>query len=96
MIAPITAYIVGICFLVLQPASLHQFVYIYPTNPDSGGIIWLNFIRIIQYCMVIGQVTIAGLLGIKQASIGAPLMFRKLSPAISVSLAMATHQSCSL
>ncbi|GAX10877.1 hypothetical protein FisN_31Hh086 [Fistulifera solaris] len=74
VIAPITSYIVGLCFFVLHPSFLHQFVYIYPTNPDSGGVIWLNFIRIIQTCMVIGQVTIAGLLGIKQASIGAPLM----------------------
>ncbi len=77
VIAPITSYIVGLCFFVLHPSFLHQFVYIYPTNPDSGGVIWLNFIRIIQTCMIIGQVTIAGLLGIKQASIGAPLMIRK-------------------
>lgn len=77
VIAPITSYIVGLCFLFLHPAFLHQFVFIYPTNPDSGGIIWLNFIRVMQNAMVIGQITIAGLLGIKQASIGAPLMIRK-------------------
>jgi hypothetical protein len=35
----------------------HQFIYIYPPNPDSGGKIWLNFIRILMSCMLIGEFT---------------------------------------
>jgi hypothetical protein len=52
----------------------HHFVYVYPTRPDSGGKLWINFIRILLVCILIAQFTIFGLLGLKQAKIGAPLM----------------------
>jgi len=66
----------GACFGILQPALLHQFVYIYPKNPDSGGDIWANFIKILLNIMVVAQIVLVGLMGIKEGVIAAPLMFR--------------------
>ena len=33
-IAPVSSFILGFCFLILRPACLHQFVYIYSATPD--------------------------------------------------------------
>lgn len=76
VIAPLSSVFLGFSFLVLRPAVLHQFVYIYPTKPDSGGVIWMNFIKVILSCMLIAQITILGLLSLKEATIGSPMMFR--------------------
>jgi len=38
-------------------AYLHQFVFIYPKNPDSGGKLWTKFIRYLLVCMLISEVT---------------------------------------
>jgi hypothetical protein len=76
-IAPLTSYILGFCFLLMRPAFLHQFVYIYPTSPDSGGMIWMSFIKILLMCMLIAEITLVGLMGLKKASVATPLMVRK-------------------
>jgi len=52
----------------------HNFVFIYPANPDSGGKIWTNFIKILMTCMLIAQFTIVGLMALKQAAVATPLM----------------------
>ena len=76
-IAPLTCFFLCFCFIILRPAFLHQFVYIYPTLPDSGGKIWISFIRIIMVCMTVAQLTLVGLMALKKASIATPLMARK-------------------
>lgn len=55
-IAPITSFVLGFCFLYLETNYRHQFVYIYPTIPDSGGKIWSNFIQIVCLCMILAEV----------------------------------------
>jgi hypothetical protein len=74
VIASLTAFVVGFCFLYTMIAYKYQYIYIYPTLPDSGGQIWKNFIRILTVCLLIAQFTILGLLGLKKATIAAPLM----------------------
>ena len=76
-IAPLACFFLCFCFIILRPAFLHQFVYIYPTLPDSGGKIWISFIRIIMVCMTVAQLTLVGLMALKKASIATPLMARK-------------------
>jgi hypothetical protein len=61
----------------MRPAFMHQFVYIYPTSPDSGGMIWMSFIKILLMCMLIAEITLVGLMGLKKASVATPLMVRK-------------------
>lgn len=46
-IAPIASFFVGICFFFMNACYRHQFVHIYPTFPDSGGVLWANFMKIV-------------------------------------------------
>jgi hypothetical protein len=77
VIAPLTSYILGFCFVIMRPVFLHQFVYIYPASPDSGGVIWADFIKILLICMIIAELTILGFLALKKSEIGSALMVRK-------------------
>ena len=72
-ISPLTNFIVAFVFLGLQTLLRHQFVYIYPTVPDSGGKLFENFIKIMVTCMIIAEITLLGLLGLKKASVASPL-----------------------
>jgi len=74
VIAPLVSFIVAFCMLFMGAVMRHQFVYIYPTTPDSGGQMWMNFVHILCSCMLIAEITIAGLLGLKKATIATPLM----------------------
>jgi hypothetical protein len=56
-ISPLTNFILAFCFLFLGTMLRHQFIYVYPTVPDSGGKIWANFIRIFVSCMIVAQIT---------------------------------------
>lgn len=47
----------------------HQFVYVYPTKPDSGGKFWLSSMQFILAAMLIAQFTIVGLLSLNTAPI---------------------------
>ena len=46
VIAPIVTFILAGCFAILGGMFRHHFVFIYPEHPDSGGQIWVGFIRI--------------------------------------------------
>ncbi|CAJ1962995.1 unnamed protein product [Cylindrotheca closterium] len=73
-IAPITSFFVGICFFFKAAAYRHQFVYIYPTFPDSGGHLWANFFKLLPNLMTIGQIVLQGMLGLKKQPIANALM----------------------
>lgn len=73
-IAPISNYVLLVCFLVQKAGILHQLVYIYPPFPDSGGRLWLQFFGFVPWGMMISQVTIIGMLGLKRASRAAAAM----------------------
>jgi hypothetical protein len=74
-IAPITCFFMAICFIFMGAGYRHQFVYIYPTFPDSGGKLWAAFFKIIPICMIIAEVTIVGLLALKKAAAASAMMF---------------------
>jgi hypothetical protein len=74
VISPITNFVVAFCFVYMGSIFRHQFIYIYPARSDSGGKMWINFIRVLVSCMFIGEVTIMGLLGLKKAASAVPLM----------------------
>jgi len=73
-LAPITSIFIFICFLFMGAAYRHQFIFIYPTKPDSGGKLWVQFMRLIPVCILIAEVTIVGFLALKKASIASGLM----------------------
>ena len=57
VISPLTNYFVAICFMYMTAVFRHQFVYIYPATSDSGGKMWIKFIRIFIACLFIGEFT---------------------------------------
>lgn len=74
VIAPITCVFMFICFLLIGAAYRHQFVYIYPTKPDSGGALFVQFMKLVPSCILIGEITIAGFLGLKKTPAASALM----------------------
>jgi hypothetical protein len=73
-IAPISNYFMLACFLIQKTCILNQLVHIYPPFPDSGGRLWLKFFGFVPWGMMISQVTIIGMLGLKRASTAAAAM----------------------
>lgn len=76
-IAPLTVFILGFCFVLTRTAYLHNLIYIHPNTRDSGGRIWITFIRILIYTMFIAEFTTVGFLGLKGSTIATPLLVRK-------------------
>jgi len=73
-IAPITSAFLALCFLIMATTFRHQFVYIYPTRPDSGGKLYRTFLNLILTCIVVAEVTVLGLYGIKLSPIASAMM----------------------
>lgn len=84
-IAPLASYILGLCFLVMGGLFRHQFIYIYKPHPDSGGYLYLAFIRTLTTCMIIAEVTITGLLALKKSPAATPLMVPLLVCTVRIS-----------
>ena len=74
VIAPLTVFIQGFCFLFMLVSYRHQLIYIYPSHDDSGGKVWTGFIKILCTCMLIAQITIVGLMALKKAAIATSMM----------------------
>ena len=74
-LAPITSIFMLFCFLIMGAVYRNQFVFCYPTLPDSGGKLWIQFMQIIPTSLLIGEVTISGFLALKTAPVATALMF---------------------
>ncbi|KAG7370337.1 protein of unknown function DUF221-domain containing protein [Nitzschia inconspicua] len=74
VLAPIVSVFLFICFLLIGSAYRHQFVYIYPTKPDSGGALYVQFMKIMPTCILIGEITIAGFLALKRTPAASALL----------------------
>lgn len=73
-IAPLTSFVLAFCFNLSRTSYLHQFVYIYPKSRDSGGIIWLNFIKVVLGIQFIAEGCVVAILFLRKAGIVTPLM----------------------
>lgn len=67
--APFTCYVQVFNFFLMTMVYRHQLIYNYPTGNDSGGKLFLKFIKIILIAMLIAELTMLGYLGIKKAPI---------------------------
>lgn len=74
-LAPITSIFVFLCFLFMGSVYRNQFIFIYPSKPDSGGKLWVQFMRLVPICLLIAEITILGFLALKSASLALSLMF---------------------
>ena len=73
-ISPLVNWFCMVLFLFCGSVYRYQFVFNYPNTPDSGGTVWLYFMRVILICIIIAQVTIFGFLSLKESAIGAIFM----------------------
>ena len=73
-ISPLMNWFCMVLFLFCGSVYRYQFVFNYPNTPDSGGVVWLYFMRVLLVCIIIAQVTIFGFLTLKQSVIGASFM----------------------
>jgi hypothetical protein len=73
-IAPITSIFLCFCFLLLECGYRYQFVHNYPKAHDTGGQIWKYFIKFTLASMVVAQLTLIGLLSLKQSHYAGPAM----------------------
>lgn len=85
-IAPIMSYIMVLCFSILRLTYRNQLLYVYPSTQDSGGILWEKMMKLIMTCMIIAEVTLIGILSIKQGLIATTLMIPLVAITVLFSL----------
>jgi hypothetical protein len=72
--APLVNWFLAFCFILLGSVYRYQFFCNYTTKPDSGGRMWLSFMTIVQVATIVAQLTLYGLLALKQAALAIPLL----------------------
>jgi Calcium-dependent channel, 7TM region, putative phosphate/Late exocytosis, associated with Golgi transport/Cytosolic domain of 10TM putative phosphate transporter len=87
VISPVINYFVLICLIIMSTSYRYQFILNFPSTPDSGGMLWYDFISICMTCMVIAQITLVGLLALKKATYSLPCM----APLLSITVAFALY-----
>ena len=73
-ISPLVTFVAAFCFLWLRVTYTNQNMFVYSPTPDSGGKLWPKAIRILLSCMIISEVVVLGVLGLRQSLIAFPLM----------------------
>lgn len=81
-ISPITCVFLLGCFLIMESGYRYHFIHNYPAYPDSGGRIWEGFMLALMFSMLIGQLTLIGLLLLNQAFYSVPA----LAPLLAVTM----------
>lgn len=64
--APLVNWFLMLCFVALYPAWRYQILCNYPTQPDTGGQIYIYFLSIVRISSIIGQLTLWALLALKR------------------------------
>jgi len=72
--SPITSYFTLLIFGLLAMGFRNQFIFCYPIANDSGGTLYLSFVKIMIICIIIAEIVLAGVLGLKLAPIALGLI----------------------
>jgi hypothetical protein len=64
-IAPIVPLFMAPCFIICESGYKYHFIHNQKPTPDSGGTMYKTFINVVLISMLIGQVTLMGLLALK-------------------------------
>jgi hypothetical protein len=72
--APILSWFVAPGFVLMEAAYRHNYIFNYAKKPDSGGVMWLNFLRILLPCMLVGQTALLAYLVVKEATVAWPFL----------------------
>lgn len=73
-IAPVTCIFLWGAFLLCECGYRYHFIHNYKTSPDSGGRIFKGFTRVLLGSIFIGELTLIGTLGLKQAVYAIPAL----------------------
>ena len=73
-ISPITSVFLLGCFLILESGYRYLFIHNYSTSPDSGGRIWAGFVVLMFAGIIIGELTLIGLLILNSAFYAVPAL----------------------
>jgi len=74
VLAPLACFVMTFGFFCLQLAYRNQVIFIYDPSNDTGGKLWPKVAGYIIVTMLISQVTIFGVLALKEGSIQSTLM----------------------
>mmetsp|Transcript_12969 Transcript_12969/g.31598 ORF Transcript_12969/g.31598 Transcript_12969/m.31598 type:complete len:1086 (-) Transcript_12969:153-3410(-) len=72
--SPITCVFLFGCFLINEMGYRYHFIHNFKTEADSGGRIWTGFINLLLSSVIIGQLTLIGLLLLNQAFYSVPAL----------------------
>lgn len=72
-LAPVSSFITALGFFVQLLVYTNQFVYVYDPSNDTLGKLWPKVAGYVVVCMIISQITILGVIGLKQGEM-APAM----------------------
>lgn len=73
-IAPVTSFFLLFCFVLLESGYRYHYFHNYPRAADTGGRLWKTFIDFTLASMLIAQLTLIGLLLLKQSFYAGPLV----------------------
>ena len=73
-IAPITCFFLLFSFQVLEIGYRYQLIHNYPRAFETGGRLWMHFIRFTMASMLVAQLTLIGLLALKQSVAAGPAL----------------------
>ncbi len=73
-IAPLMSFVMLILFVVMLVTYQNQFIYVYSSVHDQGGILWTRMVKILLFYMIVAEVTLIGIMSIKQSAISSSLL----------------------
>jgi len=73
-IAPVTSIFLCFCFILVECSYRYQLIHNYPVDFDTGGKLWKTFIHFTMASLIIGQLTLMGLLSLKKNPYSAPAL----------------------
>lgn len=73
-LAPVSCFFIFAMFAMMESGYRYQFPHNYPATPDSGGQHWMGFLRILQCCLIVAQLTLLGFLLLKKSFFAVPFM----------------------
>mmetsp|Transcript_28907 Transcript_28907/g.42598 ORF Transcript_28907/g.42598 Transcript_28907/m.42598 type:complete len:654 (-) Transcript_28907:206-2167(-) len=79
VISPFMSFILLLVFAIHGMVHRHHFIYIYPMSNDSGGLLWVQAVKVIIICLFIAEITLFGVLGLKKKAAAVILMIPLLA-----------------
>lgn len=73
-ISPITCVFLFACFMILESGYRYHFIHNYKQECDSGGRLWKGFMDVLMSSIIIGQLTLIGVLLLNQAFYSVPAL----------------------